>query len=205
MWRPLVSPSKRILPGWFPPTLHEGNYNGKPPGSLQPQFGAEALQPCVVHQLSINPGKAHGIPTPGEPPHIIIRKRKINHAPRAIHHVVVEIARQGLPPPERILVEVVVLRQQVVGSDHRCIATNVAITNESLLQHGNPLHSMISGEMVGRRQAMAACANHYDVISGLQALLAPKRAPVTVARQTGPQEGQGGISGLQSPELHTVL
>jgi len=59
--------------------------------------------------------------------------------------------------------------------------------------------------MVGRRQAMAACANHYDIISGLQALPAPEGTPVTVAGQTGPQEREGGISGLQLTELHTVL
>jgi len=54
--------------------------------------------------------------------------------------------------------------------------------------------------MVGRRQAMAACANHHDIISGLQALTTPKGAPVTVARQPGPHERQGGISGLQSTD-----
>jgi hypothetical protein len=85
----------------------------------------------------------------------------------------------------------VVFGQQVVGPDHGCVSSDIAITHQPLLQHGDPFHSMIAGKVVRRRQSMAAGTDDYNVVARLQALSAPQGYPESLAGQPGPHECQG--------------
>ncbi len=82
------------------------------------------------------------------------------------------------------LVEGVVAGQQVVGADDRGVATDIAGTDIGLFHNSDVGDAKFLGEIVGRRQTVAATTDEDHVIIRFRLGLPPGRCPAPVAAQT---------------------
>ena len=152
------------------------------------ELGREFEHRGPIEKLGVDAGEPHGIAAPGEIDHVVVRQRKVEHAARAVHHVVIEDLRQPLPAPQRVFVEVVVLRQQVVRADDGGVAPDIAVTHQTLLEHRDVLDSMIVRQMIGGREPMAAGADHHDVVRRFEFGAAPQGPPKSGAGEARSQQ-----------------
>ena len=95
-------------------TLHERTDDRKAARAARRELWGEAFERIDLHQIRINARETHGIPPARRIDHVAVRQADIDNTPWAVHHVVVEISRQGFPAPERVFVKIVVFRQQIV-------------------------------------------------------------------------------------------
>src|SRR5437867_977746 len=108
---------------------------------------------------------------------------QVQHATRAVHHIEVELLRQTFPRLERELVEVRVGVEVVIRADDRRVAAGVTAAQPTLLEHGDILQAMLLGEVVRRREAMAAAADDDRIVARLRHRAAPGERPVLVPRE----------------------
>ena len=180
--------------------LQERPDHRETPRELRLKFAREARKTPRIEELGVNAGKAHGIAAARERGHIAIGVRQIDDAARAVHDVVVQIPRECLPAPQRILIEVVVLRQEVIRADDRGIAPDIAVTEQALLEDGHPLDAMISRQMVGRCQAMPAGSDDDYVVGIAEPRPGPKGPPIGIACQAGTQQRPSRIPRSRLPQ-----
>ena len=90
---------------------------------------------------------------------------EIEHAALAEHDVEVEVLAQAFPKSQGMLVELGVGAQQVVGAHDRGVASGVAAAQPALLQHRDIGDAVLLGEVVGRRQAVAAAADDHHLVA----------------------------------------
>jgi hypothetical protein len=179
-------------------------------GKRRCRRGHEALERGKVEQLGVDAGEAHGVAAPRERGEVVVRQGKIDDAARAVHHVVVEIARQRFPAPQRVLVELLVLGAEVIRAHDRRVAADVAVADQTPLEHGDALEAVIAREMEGRGEPVAARADHDHVVRRLERPARPERAPERIADETGAQQGERGVArrgGLyhRSPKAYRAL
>ena len=93
----------------------------------------------------------------------------------------IEILLQPLPELHGELIEGIVAGQQVIRADDRRVAADIARPDIALLQHRDIGDAEFLGEIIGRRQTMAATADDDHVVMGLRIWLAPLRRPTPVA------------------------
>ncbi len=115
--------------------------------------------------------------------------REHHHAPRRVHDVVVQLARQGLPELERVLVDRRALVVEIVGPDDRGVAAGVAAPEPSLLEHGDVGHPVLLGEVIGGGEAVPAAADDHRVVAHLRLRRAPLAAPALMSEGRLRQEG----------------
>ena len=137
----------------------------------------------LVEKLGVDAVNAHRISAPGESIALAIGVIKIEHAALADHGVVIDVLLEAFPQFHGLLVERDVAGQQVVGADDRRVAADVAAADPALLDDGNSRQAEILGEVVGRRETVAAAANNHDVVVGFWFGIPPRRTPAGVAAQ----------------------
>src|SRR3546814_888724 len=91
------------------------------------------------------------------------------------------VLRQPLPQLHRVLVEVGVGGQQVVGAHDGGVASDVAAAEPALLQHGDVGDAVVLGEVVGGGEPMPAAADDDCVVGRLGRRRAPYALPPAVA------------------------
>ena len=122
------------------------------------------------------------------------RVRDNENAALAQHHVEVELARQALVEPERHVVQRDRLGIEIVRAHDRRVAPGVAAAEPALLDHRDARAAMVLREIVGGREAVAAPADHDEVVDRLRLRLAPGLRPPLMAAQALAQNRQGGIA-----------
>src|SRR5277367_6842036 len=83
--------------------------------------------------------------------------------------------------------------EQVVRPHDRGVAAGIAAAQPSLLEHGDVGDAVIPGEIVGRRQTMAATTDDDDVIGRLGVGTSPGLRPVRMLRHRIAGEGSDRI------------
>ena len=156
----------------------------------QRAHGLDLLGP---DQLGIDAGQAHGIAAAGEGVALRVAVEQVQDATLAHHHIVAERLLQPFPELQRMLVEMVVLGQQVVGADDGGVAPGIAHADGPTLQHRHLGDAVDGGEVEGRRQPMPAAADHDGVIGGLGLGLAPGGPPAAIAGEPLGQDAKAGI------------
>src|ERR1019366_10346561 len=91
------------------------------------------------------------------------------------------------------LVEMRVRVEVIVGADDRRVAPGVAATQPALLEHGDVVHPVFLGQVVGRGQAMPAAADDDGVVALLRRRTAPRQRPVLVVGERVAGEGENRI------------
>ena len=86
--------------------------------------------------------------------------------------VVVELLRELLVEPERLLVEGDSLGRPVVRADDRRVAAGSARAHVALVQDGDIADAAL-GELVGDREPVGAAADDHDVVGILELVMAP--------------------------------
>ena len=124
-------------------------------------LGVDAVQPVRV-----------------DPPHaladVVQVVGQVDDAALAEQQVVVELLGQPLPELQRVLVDRRRLVPQVVGADHRRVAGDVAAREPAALEDRDVGDPVPLGEVVGRRQAVAAAADDHDVVGALRLGVPPE-------------------------------
>src|SRR5258708_22379530 len=115
---------------------------------------------------------------------------EVEHAARAVHHVEVEFARQPLPQLERKFVEVRVRIEVIVGTHDGRVAAGVATAEPPFLDHGDVGQAMLLGEVVRRREPVAASTDDDGIVTLLRRPTAPCEGPVLVVRDGIAREGE---------------
>src|SRR5262249_4361032 len=95
----------------------------------------------------------------------------------------------------RMLVEERALIPQIIGADDGRVAPGIAATEPPFLEHGDIGDPMLLGEIVRRRQSVAASADDDDVVLRLRLWAAPGELPVLVIIQRVARETEDRIAG----------
>src|SRR5579883_3309170 len=106
------------------------------------------------------------------------------------HEVEVELLRQPFPQLQRMLVEMRAVVPEVVGADDGRIAAGIAAADPSLLEDGDIGDAVILGEIIGRREAVAAAADDDDVIGRLRRRIAPGARPTSMPAESMAEKPQ---------------
>jgi len=93
-------------------------------------------------------------------------------AARRVEQVEIEILRQVPPEAHALIVELHPFGREVVRADDGGIASRVAAADVSFLDHGDVANTMVAGQVVRGRQAVAAGADDHDVVGRFQRLVA---------------------------------
>src|SRR5665213_3832071 len=91
-----------------------------------------------------------------------------------------------------MLVKPRALVPQIVGTDDRRVASGVAEADRAFFEDGDVADTVLLGEIIGRRQAVATAADDDDIVARLWRRLAPQRRPAAmpVERLAG-ERGEG--------------
>ena len=104
------------------------------------------------------------------------------HAARREHHVVVELLRQPLPYLERVVVERRRSPEQIVGAHDGGVAPGIAAAEPALFDDRDVGETVLLGQVIGGREAMAARADDHRVVGrfgiGRTPLFRPPLVPV---------------------------
>ena len=103
-----------------------------------------------------------GPPAHGAQRTVVVGQRKMP-APGE-HHVEVKICGQGAVELHRAVVEPDALWSEVVRADDRGVPSGSAATDVALVQYGDAANPVITGQVVGRGQAVHAGADDHDVV-----------------------------------------
>ena len=150
----------------------------------------ELAHACLIEQFRVNAVDAHGVATTRIGIALRIGVKQIEHTALADHDVVVEFLLQPLPELHGQLIE-----RHIAG-----LAIDLAGIAEAGLkawaglpvEHGDLMPGL--GEIIGRRQAMAAAADDDHVIGGLRRGVAPHRLPIPMPRQGLRCEIEDGVA-----------
>ena len=85
-----------------------------------------------------------------------------------VEDVEVEVGRQVLKQPHRLVVEAHALGRQVVRADDRGVARGVAAGEPAALQHGHARDAVVAGEIVGGGEPVPAAADDHHVVGRAQ-------------------------------------
>ena len=145
-------------------------------------------------ELGVDAVELHGVGDAGGDFELRRRVRHVEDAALAQHHVEVELARQSLVEPQREIVERNRFRPKVVRAHDRGVASGVAAAEPTLFDDAHSGPAVVLGEIIGRRQPVAAAADDDKIVRRLGPCLAPGRRPARGAAKTFAQQGPGGIA-----------
>ncbi len=109
---------------------------------------------------------------------------EIENAALADHRVVIQILLQPLPELERMLVKRLIAVQEIVGTDDRGVAPDIAAANPPFLQDRHPLGPVVARQVIGGRQTMPAAADDDVIIMRLRRHVPPSGRPAFVASES---------------------
>src|SRR5438067_469471 len=141
---------------------------------------AEGLNLLRRQPLGIDAAQAVGIDAPPTFAHVAEAMDEIEDATLAEEDVVVELLGQSFPELQRMLIDRGALIPEVVGADDSGVASHVAARQPAPFQHRHVGDAMILGQVVGRRQAVAAGPHDDDVVRPLRFGIAPEMFRVRV-------------------------
>jgi hypothetical protein len=130
-----------------------------------------------IEQLGIHAVQPHRIAAPGGGVALGVGVEQVQHAALADHGVVVDVLLQPLPQFQRPFVKGRVGRQQIVGTDDRGVAPDIARADPAFLDDGDVGQAVLAGEVIGCRKPVPPAADDHDVIEGLRVGLPPDRLP----------------------------
>ncbi len=157
-------------------------------------------------QLGVDAVDLHGVDGSGGDLHLRLAMADRHHAARREHDVVVQLSGQAFVEPMRQAIERDALRVEIVGADHRCVPPGIAAADPAFLEHRRAANSVSLGEIIGRRQTMAAAADDDGVVRRLGDRRAPSRRPATVAGQAFLQQRKSRVaSGHRSLRLMSAF
>jgi hypothetical protein len=143
--------------------------------------GLEPLCVDAVELVRVHP--------PGRLADVLRGVRQVEHAALAEEEVVVQLAGQLFPLLERELVDRRARVPQVVGPDDGGVAGHVAAGQPSLLQHSDVGEAVVSGQKVGRGEAVAPGADNESVVRRPRVRVSPEpcgvRRRVRMSRHVG--------------------
>ncbi len=131
------------------------------------------VQPFRVHAVElVGPDPAHAFT------HVPQGVCQVHHPALAEQEVVFEFLRQDLPELEGVLVDGRALVPEVVGADDGGVPGHVPAGQPALFQDRDVRHPVVLGQVVGRRQAVAAAADNHRVVALLRIRVAPEEVRV---------------------------
>jgi hypothetical protein len=71
---------------------------------------------------------------------------------------------QAFPKFHGKFVERNIAREQIIGTDNRGVAANVAISKPAFFQHRNASDAMVFGQVISRGKTMTTPADNDDII-----------------------------------------
>ena len=175
-----ITPDDGIVPRGTGTALHQAPENGKACRIADIESGDQFLDLLRIHKLAVDAIQSHLVATPRIDVQLGQGVSEIDHAALREHHIIVEIVGQGLPHFHRGFVEVLVLGQQIVRADRRCIAADIAGAEPAFFHHRYIADAMFLGEVVGSGKAVAAADDHH-IIGWFWFGFAPGGLPVLVA------------------------
>ena len=105
---------------------------------------------------------------------------QVHDAALAEHHVVVQVLTQALPQFHRVLVELRVGIQHVIGAHDGCVTAGVTAADVTFLQHRNVFNAMQFGQVVRCREAVATATDDHDIVVFFGLRIAPCARPAAV-------------------------
>ena len=144
--------------------------------------------------LAIDAVEAHGAQPAAHALQFVAAVGGGDDAALAVHDVVVELPREALVEPDREVVDAGAGRIVVVGADNGGVAPSVAASQPAALQHGDITRSVVPGQVIGRRQAVAAGADDDHVVALLRRRRPPGGRPALLAPQAFDEEPQSGVA-----------
>src|SRR5262249_26567886 len=96
---------------------------------------------------------------------------------------------------EGMLVEMGALVPEVVGAHDGRVAPGIAAAEPALLDHRHIGDAMLLGEVIGRRQAMAAAADDDDVVARPRLGAAPGFGPVLMIAARVARQAEDRVAG----------
>ena len=127
---------------------------------------AERLRLHRRQPLAVDAGEAVGVDVALDDLDVVDVVGEHHHPAGGVHDIVVQLARQALPQFQGMLVERGRFFPQVVRAQDRGVASGIAAAEPALLQHGDPAHPVILGEIIGGREPVSARPDDDDVIRG---------------------------------------
>ena len=106
---------------------------------------------------------------------------KVDNAALREHDVVIQFVGKGFPHLHRQFVEVLVFRQQIIGADRGCVASDIAGAKPAFLDDCDVADAEFLGKVKGSRQPVPAAADDDDIILRFRLSLAPRFFPAPVA------------------------
>ncbi len=152
------------------------------------EIGQQLLDLAAVEQFGVDAVEAHDVAAPRE--HVELHRAHGEHDLAAVrdHAVVVQFVREALPQLHRMLEELGVAVDHIVGADERGVAADIARADVGPFQHGDVGDAVVLGEVVGGGKAVAAAADDHHVIGGARRGLFPGHGPGGIRLQRMPEE-----------------
>jgi hypothetical protein len=188
-----IAPCDRVMPGGAAARLEKAAINRKAGILREIEMRDHALHLLARQQFGVDAVQPHGVAAPRIGVHLRVGVGEVQHAALREHHVEVEVLAQPLPQLHRMLVEVGVGRQQVVGAHDGGVAPGIAAADPTLLQHGDVAQAVQLGEIIGSGKPMTAAADDHHVVGRLRFGIAPSPLPSAMPAQRLAQEAESRI------------
>ncbi len=159
------------------------------PGIIE--IGQKLHHLAAVEQFGVDAVEPHDVAAPREG--IELHRVDGQHDLAALRHHAVEIqlVREAFPELQRMLEELGVAVDHVIGADERGVAPDIAGADIAALQHRDIADAVVLRQIIGGRQAMAAAADDHRIIGFLRLGRAPGPRPGQIGRQRVTGKGEG--------------
>ncbi len=191
---PGICPGYGVVPCGSASALYEAAQQGKASERFKIEPRRQFAQLPGIQDLCIDPVESHCVGPSRDTVQVVPGMRQRDHAALTEHDVEVQLSRQTFEQVHREVIESRTLRKQVVGANHRGIASRIAAAQPTLFYDGDVADAVVLCKVVCRCQAMAAAADDNDVITGLWIGLVPSRRPVFMSTAGGAEELPSRIS-----------
>src|SRR6266851_6927644 len=167
-------PGDVVMLGNAPTSLQRGSDHGIPYVGRDVDDRAESLGLRGGEPFSIDPVQPVGVDAPHPLAPVTLAVHQVENAALTEQDVVIQLFGKMFPELQRVLVDRRALIPQVIRSNHRGVARDVAAREPAAFQHGNVGDAVIFREVVGRRQAVTARAHDDDLIRSFGLGVAPE-------------------------------
>ena len=141
------------------------------------EIGQQLHHLAAVEQFGVDAVEPHDVAAPRKG--IELHRADGEHDLAALrdHAVEIELVRQAFPQLQRMLEELGVAVDHVVGADERGVAPDIAGADIGALEHRDIADAVVLGQIIGGGQAMPAAADDHRVIGALGFGRAPGPRP----------------------------
>ena len=187
-----IAPDDRIVPRRAAPALQQAALDRKA-RIIEVQIRHQAAHLLAIEQLRVDAMEPHRVSPARERIALWVGMVEVEHAALAHHGVVVEILLQSLPQLHRPFVEWDVAGQQVVGSYDGGVASGIAGSDPTLLQHRHIGDAVLLRQVVSGGKPVPAAPYDHDIIGLARRRIAPRRLPARLPGDGVPCESEGRI------------